>query len=252
MRAIFTYHSIDSSGSAISVSENDFRRHVRWLASGAARVLPLDVLVAWKDSSDAVALSFDDGFANFATIAAPLLEEHGLPATLFVPTSHVGSTNAWHSPKQGKHLPVLGLLDWDGIAAVAERGISIGSHGRTHRPLTSLNADELNDELAGSVDDVRRELGASPVFFAYPFGAASLRERNEAAQIYDLAVTTEMRDLAKDEDLHMLPRIDAWYFRGLGRLESFGTPGFNRYLRVRSRGRRLRASVNRLLGQDGG
>ena len=61
-----------------------------------------------------------------------------------------------------------------------------------------------------------------------------------------------MRDVAKDEDLHMLPRIDAWYFRTAGRLESFGTPAFNRYLRVRSRGRRLRASVNRLLVQDGG
>jgi peptidoglycan/xylan/chitin deacetylase (PgdA/CDA1 family) len=252
VRAIFTYHSIDSSGSAISVSEDVFRRHMRWLVSGAVRVLPLDVLVACNDDNDAVALSFDDGFANFAAIAAPLLEEHGLPATLFISTSHVGSTNAWHSPKQSKNLPVLGLLDWDGIAAVAERGVSIGSHGRTHRPLTSLSASELNEELAGSFDDMRRHLGSSPVFFAYPFGAATLRERNEAAQIYDLAVTTEMRDVAKDEDLHMLPRIDAWYFRTAGRFESFGTPAFNRYLRVRSRGRRLRASVNRLLGQDGG
>ena len=252
MRAIFTYHSIDSSGSAISVSEDVFRRHMRWLATGAVRVLALDALVAWKDDSDAVALSFDDGFTNFATIVAPVLEEHGMPATLFVSTSHVGSTNAWHSPKQGRHLPVLGLLDWDGIAAVAERGVSIGSHGKTHRPLTSLTAAELSDELVGSFDEMRRELGASPVFFAYPFGAAALRERNEAARIYDLAVTTEMRDLAKDEDLHMLPRIDAWYFRTPGRLESFGTPAFDRYLRVRSRGRRLRASVNRLLGQDGG
>ena len=252
MRAILTYHSIDSSGSAISVSEEDFRRHVRWLAGGPARVMPLDALVAWKDDRDAVALSFDDGFINFATIAVPLLEEHGLPATLFVATSHVGSTNAWHSPKQRGHFPVLALLDWDGIAAVAERGVTIGSHGRTHRPLTSLDLAELKNELAGSFDDVRREIGVSPTFVAYPFGAASLRERNEAAQIYDLAVTTDLRDLASDEDLHMLPRIDAWYLRSRGRLESFGTPAFNRYLRVRSRGRRLRASVNRLLGQDGG
>ncbi|MFN2602130.1 MAG: polysaccharide deacetylase family protein [Gemmatimonadaceae bacterium] len=216
------------------------------------KVLPLDVLVAWNDESDAVALSFDDGFLNFAAIAAPALEEHSLPATLFISTSHVGSTNAWHSTRQVKNIPVLGLLDWDAIAAVAERGISIGSHGKTHRPLTSLGAAELSDELAGSFEDVRRNLGSSPAFFAYPFGAATLRERSEVAQIYDLGLTTEMRAVAKDEDLHMLPRIDAWYFRDAGRLESFGTPAFNRYLRVRSRGRRLRASVNRLLGQDGG
>ena len=60
MRAIFTYHSIDSSGSAISVSEDVFRRHISWLVSGAVKVLPLDLLVAWNDESDAVAILYVD------------------------------------------------------------------------------------------------------------------------------------------------------------------------------------------------
>ena len=252
MRAILTYHSIDSSGSPISVSEEDFRRHVRWLASRAVRVLPLDEIPSAGDGRDAIALSFDDGFVNFATIAAPLLKEYGLTATLFVATGHVGATNAWHSPRHRNRFPVLALLDWKRLAELTGRGISIGSHGRTHRSLDSLSEMELSDELAGSFDDLKRELGISPRAFAYPFGTASLRERNAVALSYDHAVTTEMRDIAKDEDLYMLPRIDAWYLRAPGRLESFGTPSFDRYLRARSRGRRLRASVNRLLGQDGG
>lgn len=252
MRAILTYHSIDSSGSAISVSEDDFRRHVRWLSSRAVRVLPLDAIASGEDDRDAIALSFDDGFVNFSTIAAPLLAEHALPATLFVATSHVGATNAWHSPKHRSRFPALALLDWKRLGELIERGISIGSHGRSHRSLDSLTETELSDELAGSFEDIKRELGVSARAFAYPFGTASLRERNAVALSYDLAVTTEMRNIAKDEDLYMLPRIDAWYLRAPGRLESFGTPAFDRYLRVRSRGRRLRASVNRLLGQDGG
>ncbi len=41
MRAILTYHSIDSSGSPISLSEESFRGHVRFLGSGRVSVVPL-------------------------------------------------------------------------------------------------------------------------------------------------------------------------------------------------------------------
>jgi peptidoglycan/xylan/chitin deacetylase (PgdA/CDA1 family) len=252
VRAILNYHSIDSSGSAISISEQDFRRHVRWLASGKVKVVTLDALVADDDDLDSIALTFDDGFQNFAAIAAPLLEENALPAALFVATGHVGGTNAWHQPEHSRHFPVLPLLDWDGIATVSERGVAIGSHSRTHRRLTSLDAQSVTDELEGSFDDLRRELGVGPTALAYPYGDASSRERNKAASIYKLALSTELRSVGEGDDLHMLPRIDAYYLRVPGRLESFGSAAFNRYLRIRGRGRRLRASVHRLLGQGGG
>lgn len=252
MRAILNYHSIDSSGSAISITERDFRRHVRWLASGKVEVLSLDALVASDDGRDSIALTFDDGFQSFATVAAPLLEEHGLPAALFVATARVGGTNAWDTATPGARFPVLPLLDWDGIATVAERGVSIGSHGRTHRRLSSLDSSSVTDELEGSFADLRRELGVAPSALAYPYGDASARERRMAADIYKLALSTELKSVVENDDLLMLPRIDAYYLRVPGRLESFGTPAFKRYLRIRSRGRRLRASVDRLLGQGGG
>ena len=252
MRAILNYHSIDSSGSAISIAEPDFRRHVRWLASGRVSVVSLDDLVAADDGKDSVALTFDDGFQSFAAIAAPLLEEHGLPAALFVATERVGGTNAWDTPTETNRVPVLPLLDWDGIATVAERGVSVGSHCRTHRRLTSLDSSAVTDELEGSFDDIRRELGVAPTVLAYPYGDALARERTSAAAIYNLALSTELKSFGENEDLHMLPRIDAYYLRVPGRLESFGTPAFKRYLRIRSRGRHLRASVHRLLGQGGG
>jgi peptidoglycan/xylan/chitin deacetylase (PgdA/CDA1 family) len=147
---------------------------------------------------------------------------------------------------------VFPLLDWAGIATVAERGVAIGSHGRTHRRLTLLDSSSVSDELEGSFDDLRRELGVAPTALAYPYGDALDRERRIAAGIYKLALSTELKRVDEDEDLHMLPRLDAYYLRVPGRLESFGTPAFTRYLRIRSRGRRLRASVDRLLGQGGG
>src|SRR5690606_36506277 len=95
MKAILTYHSVDPSGSPISIDRDAFRAHVRWLASGPIRVVDLDVLIALPPETDAVSLTFDDGFENFASTAWPLLLDHGLPVTLFVVTGFVGRSNTW-------------------------------------------------------------------------------------------------------------------------------------------------------------
>src|SRR5919108_6678992 len=83
MRAIVTYHSIDPSGSAISVSREVFREHIAWMVRSHVRILPLGELLALPaaDSTDAIAITFDDGFANFLE-AAELLIAHELPVTL--------------------------------------------------------------------------------------------------------------------------------------------------------------------------
>ena len=59
------------------------------------QVLPLRELARLHQKrnlpSRAVAITFDDGYACNATVAAPLLAFHGLPATIFVTTGAVGT-----------------------------------------------------------------------------------------------------------------------------------------------------------------
>ncbi|MDP9178332.1 MAG: polysaccharide deacetylase family protein [Gemmatimonadota bacterium] len=248
MRAVITYHSIDPSNSAISISEAEFRRHIQWLASGSVPVVSLDTLLSEPADSDAIALTFDDGLRSFGEIALDLLAEHSLPSTVFIVTEKVGGTNAWEPGAAATSLPVLPLLDWAGVARAVEHGVTLGSHGRTHRRLPSLDQRELDDEVTGSLDDLRRELGVSPAAFCYPYGDATKRELNAAARAYRLAVTTELRPVSNDDDPYAVPRIDAYYLRRPGRLESFGTPAFARYLKARRQGRSLKSSVVRLLG----
>jgi peptidoglycan/xylan/chitin deacetylase (PgdA/CDA1 family) len=252
VRAIITYHSIDPSQSAISTSEQEFRRHMEWLSAGHVKVLPLDALLGSTDSDDAVALTFDDAFENFRTVAVPQLRERAFPATLFVATAHAGGTNAWDVPSGAGRIPVLPLLDWDGIAEVSGRGISIGSHARTHRRLTYVTLPELHDEVVSSAEEIEANTGVAPKSFAYPYGAVTSRETREVAKVYDLAVGTELESLRDTSDRHRLPRIDAYYLRSPGILESFGSARFRRFLKIRNRGRQLRASVDRLLGHGGG
>jgi hypothetical protein len=62
VKATLTYHSIDDSGSPISVSSGVFSAHLRWLANPKVRVLSLDALASHPDDAeDAVAVN-DDGF----------------------------------------------------------------------------------------------------------------------------------------------------------------------------------------------
>ena len=93
MRAILTYHSIDSSGSPISLSEEAFRAHVRFFGSGRVAVVPLADLPSMPDEQDAIAITFDDGFLNFTSSAMPQLSHLGFPATVFVVSDAVGGTN---------------------------------------------------------------------------------------------------------------------------------------------------------------
>ncbi len=239
MRAILTYHSIDSSGSPISVSPEAFRAHCRWLARGPVRVVPLAALLAMPETEDAVALTFDDGYSNFAAEAAPLLEAYGLPATLFVVPGQVGKTNAWGGRAEPR-IPTLSLLDWPALAGLAERGIRLGAHSRTHPRLSAVPASQLEDELAGAAETIRQETGQSPEDLAYPFGDVTPAVARAAARVYRRAVTTEFRPLAPNDDPLRLPRLDAYYFRGQGQLEAWGTPRFRQRLWFRGQARKLR------------
>jgi peptidoglycan/xylan/chitin deacetylase (PgdA/CDA1 family) len=239
MRAILTYHSIDRSGSVISITPEAFRAHVEWLAGGTMRVVSLAELLTLADDVDAVALSFDDALASVATEAAPLLAAHAFPATVFVPTRHVGGDNRWNGAID-PGIPVQAVLGWDALARLRAQGLAIGGHTRHHRHLHLCDAAELTDELVGSADDIAASLGERPTAFAYPYGDVDARVARAAATYYAICCTTAFQPVRTIDRPEMLPRLDAWYFRDASRLARWGTTGFRRSVAVRHGLRRLR------------
>lgn len=239
MRAILTYHSIDDSGSPISVGRDEFRAHCTFLGSGRLEVLPLRDLLERPGTGDAVALTFDDGFANFWTDAAPELERHGLRATVFVVTGHVGAHNDWGGARS-PGIPHLPLMDWDQLGALAARGFEVGAHPRTHPHLPALDTDRIEDELAGCTADLASRLGTVPASFAYPYGAVDARSVQAARGRFAAACTTDMRPLDERDDPALLPRLDMYYLRRTGMLEQWGSVAFRSRLWLRSQGRRVR------------
>lgn len=230
MRAILTYHSIDDSGSPISVPPAVFAEHVQWMAGGRVRVLPLVDLLAHDpdDPADAIAITFDDGFRNFRDAASALLAAR-LPVTLFVVTGHVGGSNTWGGrPEPG--IPTLPLLSWADLERLAADGVTIGAHTRTHPRLTTLSPDSIEEEMDGCVRELGTRLGVRIDHFAYPYGAVNADVAARAGRRFKAAVTTRFAPLARGDAPMLMPRLDMYYLRQPGALGTWGTPGFRRKL----------------------
>ena len=232
MRAILTYHSIDSTGSVISTSPAAFEAHLHALATGSVAIVSVPELLRMPDDRHGVAITFDDAYTNFQQEAWPRLKQHGFPATLFVPTQFVGKANEWPELPGGR-MPRLPILDWSALGRLQEDGLVLGSHTRTHPDLRALGASRIEEEVTGAAEDIRRETGRRPSAFSYPYGFWSVNAARVVREAYDCACTTELRPLRRGDHPELLPRLDSYYLRGPARMEDFGRWSFREYLRVR-------------------
>ena len=245
MRAIpiLTYHSLDASGSVLSVSPDSFAKQMNGLARAGVRGVSLREALSRRPApaqwpNDCIVLTFDDGFANFAEHAMPVLETCGFGATVFAVSGHVGKTNDWAVPPAGA--TEWPLMDWDDLQTLAAAGIEIGAHTVTHPDLSTLAPHDVQRELGDCRQALHERLGTEISSLAYPFGKLTAGVADVAATIFRAAVTTELRR-ACDEPAHLLPRIDMFYFRDTEDLVPLVRGRHDGYLTLRRWGRRLKA-----------
>ena len=60
---------------------------------------------------------------------------------------------------------------WDEIRAMANRGVEIGAHSRTHCRLTRVESEQLKDELAGAKARIEKQTDFEVTSLCYPNGA---------------------------------------------------------------------------------
>lgn len=192
----------------------------------------------WPERS--VALTFDDGYANFYEEARPTLAQHNFTATIFVISGHVGKRNDWAPPPVG--LGLREMLAWPQIIELSSAGIEIGAHTRGHKDLRQLSASEAQKEIVGSRVEIEDRLGRAVESFAYPFGHVTPESLEIVRREFRVACTTELRRASR-EPLHELPRVDMYYLRAPHRLPSLLEGRLDRYLAIRRLGRLARAAL---------
>jgi peptidoglycan/xylan/chitin deacetylase (PgdA/CDA1 family) len=104
--------TIEDWGNAVlTVSRRDFDRQMAWLARHR-RCLALDpaiaLLVEGRLPAGSAMVTFDDGYRDNLELALPVLERHGVPATIFVTT---GLLDAARDPWWQELERLLGALD---------------------------------------------------------------------------------------------------------------------------------------------
>ena len=119
-------------------------------------------------------LTFDDGYRSMLTVALPWLFRFGYPAVLFVPTDYIGGFNRFDAG----HEPEEAICDWDDLRELERLGVSIQSHGASHRSFSKLSLPEKEEELARSKFTLEAGLQKPVEAFAYPYGDGGTEARS--------------------------------------------------------------------------
>lgn len=244
--AIFLFHGVISQRrnpirnyTGKHLARNHFVEILRDLHKHGAPVSMPEVVTAHKEGrrlpERAFAVTFDDGFENNYSIAAPILAEMKLPATFYITTGFVDSNSpSWidmvefaiertHSVTLDLPYPGLrghfesreekiGLLDtvrrvvkndahldpyefahnlwkqvgvahmdpdpeldqkmsWRQVRELSQNELfTVGGHGHTHRILGFLPPDQLEREIAISIETMRSHLHKPAQHYSYPEG----------------------------------------------------------------------------------
>lgn len=175
---ILCYHRVcDAPNPALAewaVRPAALRRQLSLLRRMGYRAVTLTELVEALDAgrplAKTVAITFDDGYRDTVTTAAPLLAAAGMPATLFVVTDLVGGRAEWDAAHGGEMAP---LASWEEIRVLRDRGWEIGHHTATHPDLTALSPAAVCEELCSARARLERAIERPVTCVAYPYGAAT-------------------------------------------------------------------------------
>ena len=139
-----------------------------------------------------VALTFDDGYRDNLVVAKPLLEEHGLPATVFVTTGYVGSSRDFWWDELESFSASAGVASrelWEELQALAheqraERLDALWASINVPRPESSLplSADELQCLANGGLVTLGAHTVTHPHLASLPLPAQ--RHEIEASKAY--------------------------------------------------------------------
>ena len=237
MRAVLTFHSIDSLPGPLSYSPANLTSMLDALEKAKLPVVDLDELIA-NPHSDGVTLTFDDGISTVFTTAMPILKERKLPAHVFVITKWVGGDNRW--PGQPANAAPFDLMDWKQLEAIQNGGFRIEAHTATHPDLRTLSAAEIEDEMEEADATIESRLGRRPEYFAYPYGHHDERSRGLARKRYRGAFTTKLDYLTSDASIDALPRLDTHYLRSPMLVRGLAGMSAHRYIGLRRALRSLR------------
>jgi peptidoglycan/xylan/chitin deacetylase (PgdA/CDA1 family) len=162
------FHGIGAPARELEPGEEAY-----WITTDAFHRI-LDLVAGRED----VQLTFDDGNASDVEIGLPALLTRGLHAGFYPVAARVGQP---------------GSVDRDGLRALANTSMTVGSHGMWHRPWRGLSDQELTEELVAARRVIAEESGVDVDTAACPLGSYDRRVLRRLRRLGYRAVYTSDR-----------------------------------------------------------
>ena len=199
---VLVYHSIGSGNSPENMwclDSNYFSEHLSYLHEKKNIHLYSCTDLVESIPEDGIMITFDDGFRDNFEIAAPLLFELKIPFSVFVVTDYI--------KKEKK-----GYMNPNMLRELSENPlVTIGSHSKSHIPLTSFNQEELKSEISGSKSYLEDLLGEEISMFSYPHGRFNSLVKDAVFKAgYKLAFTSHYDVNYLNQDKLALNRNEIW------------------------------------------
>lgn len=262
---VFMYHHVSPAPGLVTMTPENFRAQMRWLAEHGYRTIGCDDLARFLAGvalpAKSVMLTFDDGYLDNYVHAHPVLAEFGLHAVLFVITGRIGDGAARGCAGEGAPPPTPShrdcatavaagraddvMLRWSEIERMRAAGtFEFHSHSHTHTRWDRNEADpatrhaKLGEDLALSRAVLQEKLGGVSSHLCWPQGYhdAGYRATARAAgfsHLYTVSRGTCQPQTSSEE----IPRIavkDQGSFWLGSRAWLYGRPGLSRlYDRLR-------------------
>jgi peptidoglycan/xylan/chitin deacetylase (PgdA/CDA1 family) len=161
-----------------------------------------------------VLVTFDDGYASWQHLVAPVLMKHDIKALFFINSGllDMGGDTEHTNAFMREQLMVSprAPLTWSAATALLEEGHSIGSHAQHHVNLAKLPPDEVKKELEADKSRIESALGVMVTECAYPFGTrhyvSETVEKVAHAVGFKRGYTAVSR-FVREGDMYAIPRM---------------------------------------------
>jgi peptidoglycan/xylan/chitin deacetylase (PgdA/CDA1 family) len=202
---ILMYHYVrinplaaDELGSRLSVQPAMFALQMALLHDNGFHPLSMERLMDAIDAgtplpSNPVVLTFDDGYSDFATVAAPVMRAFRMTGTTYVVPGFVGLPN---------------YMTREQLHEVASAGMEIAAHTMHHPDLAHMGAAQAQGEITASRQVLQQWTGQHVDAFAYPYGAFNSQTPGlVSAAGFRSAVTTQDGRTETASGRYLLPRV---------------------------------------------
>ncbi len=140
-----------------------------------------------------ILITIDDAFSSFYYNAWPFLKKNKIPFILFVSTEPIGKN---------------GYMNWSEIKEVEKSEFGyIGNHSHSHEYLVNYKFEDFKKDIDKSIEIFKENLGYNPVYFSYPFGEYSKKQRDYISKNFKFAFGQHSGVIDFNKNRYELPRF---------------------------------------------